>query len=102
VELLTPCTIQAAERIQSFLMKLEADLPDELRNIIGMAFKELLVNAVEWGGKPDPNRKVRIAHELKPGPGSATRYRSMREECTTSNFQPTDSVQGIRQMTIAS
>jgi two-component system, OmpR family, response regulator len=62
VELLIPCTREAAERIQSFLMKLEADLPDDLRNTIGLAFKELLLNAVEWGGKLDPNRKVRIAH----------------------------------------
>ena len=62
VELLIPCTREAAERIQSFLMKLEADLPDDLRNTIGLAFSELLLNAVEWGGKLDPNRKVRIAH----------------------------------------
>jgi CheY-like chemotaxis protein/anti-sigma regulatory factor (Ser/Thr protein kinase) len=62
VELLIPCTRDAAERLQSFLMKLEADLPDDLRNTIGLAFRELLLNAVEWGGKLDPNRKVRIAH----------------------------------------
>jgi two-component system, OmpR family, response regulator len=79
VELLIPCTRDAAERIQSFLMKLEADLPDDLRNTIGLAFRELLLNAVEWGGKLDPNRKVRIAHVRSsrmllyrvadPGPG---------------------------------
>ena len=62
VELLIPCTREAAERIQSFLMKLEADLSDDMRNTIGLAFRELLLNAVEWGGKLDPNRKVRIAH----------------------------------------
>ena len=79
VELLIPCSREAAERIQSFLMKLEADLPDDLRNTIGLAFRELLLNAVEWGGKLDPNRKVRIAHVRSsrmllyrvadPGPG---------------------------------
>jgi two-component system, OmpR family, response regulator len=79
VELLIPCTREAAERIQSFLMKLEADLPDDLRHTIGLAFRELLLNAVEWGGKLDPNRKVRIAHVRSsrmllyrvadPGPG---------------------------------
>ena len=79
VELLIPCTREAAERIQSFLMKLEGDLPDELRSSIGFAFRELLLNAVEWGGKLDPNRKVRIAHVRSsrmlmyriadPGPG---------------------------------
>jgi CheY-like chemotaxis protein len=79
VELLIPCTREAAERIPSFLIKLEADLPDDARHIIGLAFKELLLNAVEWGGKLDPNRKVRIAHlrssrillyrVADPGPG---------------------------------
>ncbi len=79
VELLIPCTREAAQRIQSFLMKLEADLPEDLRSTIGLAFKELLLNAVEWGGKLDPNRKVRIAHVRSsrmllyrvadPGPG---------------------------------
>jgi CheY-like chemotaxis protein len=79
VELLIPCTREAAERVQSFLIKLEADLSDDLRNTIGLAFRELLLNAVEWGGKLDPNRKVRIAHVRSsrmllyrvadPGPG---------------------------------
>lgn len=79
VELLIPCTREAAERIQSFLMNLEADLPRDLRNTIGLAFRELLLNAVEWGGQLDPNRKVRIAHVRSsrmllyrvadPGPG---------------------------------
>jgi CheY-like chemotaxis protein len=79
VELLIPCTRETAERIQSFLMRLEADLPDDTRNTIGAAFRELLLNAVEWGGKLDPNRKVRIAYVRSsrmllyrvadPGPG---------------------------------
>jgi CheY-like chemotaxis protein len=79
VELLVPCTRESAERVQSFLMNLEADLADDLRNTIGLAFRELLLNAVEWGGKLDPNRKVRIAHVRSsrmllyrvadPGPG---------------------------------
>ena len=62
VELLVPCQIEAAERIQSFLMGLEADLPDHVRESVGLAFHELLINAVEWGGKLDPNRRVRIAY----------------------------------------
>lgn len=66
VELLIPCTQEAAERVQSFLMKLKADLPDDLRDRIGSAFRELLLNAVEWGGKLDPNRKVRIAYVRTP------------------------------------
>jgi CheY-like chemotaxis protein/anti-sigma regulatory factor (Ser/Thr protein kinase) len=62
LELLIPCTRESAERIQSFLVKLETDLSDDLRNTIALAFRELVLNAVEWGGKLDPNRKVRIAY----------------------------------------
>ena len=79
VELLIPCTREAAERIQSFLVKLDADLPDGIRNTIALVFRELLLNAVEWGGKLDPNRRVRIAYVRSsrmllyriadPGPG---------------------------------
>jgi len=79
VELLIPCTRDAADRIQSFLIKLDADLPDDQRNMIGLAFRELLLNAVEWGGQLNPNRKVRIAYVRSsrmllyrvadPGPG---------------------------------
>ena len=79
VELLIPCTREAAERVESFLMTLGANLPNDLRNTIGLAFRELLLNAVEWGGKLDPNHKVRIAYVRSsrillyrvadPGPG---------------------------------
>jgi CheY-like chemotaxis protein/anti-sigma regulatory factor (Ser/Thr protein kinase) len=62
VELLVPCHLEVADRIQGFLMHLEADLPDKLRESVGQAFRELLMNAIEWGGKLDPNRKVRIAY----------------------------------------
>jgi CheY-like chemotaxis protein len=66
VELLIPCTREAAERIQSFMEKLDTGLPDDVRQSIAAAFRELLLNAVEWGGKLDPNRKVRIASVRSP------------------------------------
>jgi len=66
VELLIPCTREAAERIQTFIMKLEADLPEGVRETIASCFRELLLNAVEWGGQLDPNRKVRIAAVRSP------------------------------------
>ena len=66
VELLIPCTREAAERIQNFMMKLDADLPDDVRETIASCFRELLLNAVEWGGQLDPNRKVRIASVRSP------------------------------------
>ena len=66
VELLIPCTCEAARRIETFMMKLEADLPDDMRETIASCFRELLFNAVEWGGQLDPNRKVRIAAVRSP------------------------------------
>jgi CheY-like chemotaxis protein/anti-sigma regulatory factor (Ser/Thr protein kinase) len=62
VEIVVPCTRQAAEHIQSVMSHLDTDLPAELRESIGYAFRELLLNAVEWGGRLDPTRKVRIAY----------------------------------------
>jgi CheY-like chemotaxis protein/anti-sigma regulatory factor (Ser/Thr protein kinase) len=61
VELVVPCTREAAERIQTVMAQLDTSLPADLRETIGYAFRELLLNAVEWGGKLDPKRKVRIA-----------------------------------------
>ena len=43
------------------MAQLDTNLPVELRESIGFAFRELLMNAVEWGGKLDPTRKVRIS-----------------------------------------
>ncbi|MGA7155340.1 MAG: response regulator [Acidobacteriaceae bacterium] len=66
VELLSPCTHEAAKRIETFMMKLEAELPNEERESIASCFGELLTNAVEWGGQLDPNRKVRVAYVRSP------------------------------------
>jgi CheY-like chemotaxis protein/anti-sigma regulatory factor (Ser/Thr protein kinase) len=62
VELLVPCEREAADRIQGFMAHLEADLAPDVRESVGFAFRELLLNAIEWGGQLDPNRKVRIAY----------------------------------------
>jgi CheY-like chemotaxis protein/anti-sigma regulatory factor (Ser/Thr protein kinase) len=61
VELVVPCALEVANRVQPFMLQLEADLPDTIRESVGQAFRELLNNAIEWGGKLDPTRKVRIA-----------------------------------------
>jgi anti-sigma regulatory factor (Ser/Thr protein kinase) len=61
LELVAPCSIEMAERIHSFVMHLDAHLPEDVREAVAYAFRELLMNAVEWGGKLDANRKVRIS-----------------------------------------
>ena len=62
VELSVPCTREAADRLQSVMAQLDADLPEGVRESVAYAFRELLLNAVEWGGKLDPKRTVRISY----------------------------------------
>jgi CheY-like chemotaxis protein/anti-sigma regulatory factor (Ser/Thr protein kinase) len=61
VEIVAPCVIEMADRLQSFIMQLEMSLPEDVRESVAQAFRELLLNAIEWGGKLDPNRTVRIS-----------------------------------------
>jgi CheY-like chemotaxis protein/anti-sigma regulatory factor (Ser/Thr protein kinase) len=61
VELLVPCTRASAARIEDVMRHLEADLSEDVRESVSSAFRELLLNAIEWGGGLDPERKVRIA-----------------------------------------
>jgi DNA-binding response OmpR family regulator len=61
VELVVPCSHEAAERIQGVMAQLDAKLDPRMRDQLAMVFRELLMNAIEWGGRLDPNRTVRIA-----------------------------------------
>ncbi len=61
LEIIAPCALEMTDRLQSFMMHLEADLPEDVREATAQAFRELLTNAIEWGGKLDPKRKVRIS-----------------------------------------
>lgn len=62
VELLVPCERSAADRIQEFMAHLDADLAEDVRDTVGRVFRELLLNAIEWGGGLDPSRRVRISY----------------------------------------
>ena len=62
VELVVPCTREAVERIQMVMAQLDTDLAPELREQVAYAFRELMLNAVEWGGRLDPTRKVRVSY----------------------------------------
>jgi CheY-like chemotaxis protein/anti-sigma regulatory factor (Ser/Thr protein kinase) len=61
VELMVPCTRAAVGRIEAVMAHLEADLAPDVRESIAYAFRELLMNAIEWGGRLDATRQVRIA-----------------------------------------
>jgi len=61
IEFVVPCSRAAAARIEETMAHLDADLTPDVREAVAYAFRELLLNAVEWGGGLDPSRKVRIA-----------------------------------------
>jgi CheY-like chemotaxis protein len=98
VELLVPCSLEAAERLETFLGQLEMGIPDEIRNSVAQAFHELLMNAVEWGGKLNPKRKVRISflHAKRmvlyriadPGPGF--KFSDLDHAAITHGERPTE------------
>ena len=62
VELMVPCERSVVSRVQSFLMHIDVDLPPDIIEKVGYAFRELLNNAIEWGGHLDPNLKVRVSY----------------------------------------
>ena len=61
VEIVAPCTLEVGERVREFVMQLDATLPVDVRESVAQAFRELLTNAIEWGGHLDPQRMVRIS-----------------------------------------
>jgi CheY-like chemotaxis protein len=61
LELVAPCSREVADRIHDFVMQLDMGLSEDVRHAVGQAFRELLMNAVEWGGRLDPTRTVRIS-----------------------------------------
>src|SRR4030095_4868233 len=61
VELLVLCHRDGAEHVHQVVARLSADFPEDVLDSVGSAFRELVMNAVEWGGRLDPKRKVRIA-----------------------------------------
>ncbi len=60
VELRFPCEMQTASRIENFVDHLNSGLPSHVRESVRMAFHELLMNAIEWGGQLNPTSQAQI------------------------------------------
>ena len=60
VQLRVPCDLAAVPWLQKLLMQLKADLPEETREAMAYAFREMLNNAIEHGGKLDPTKHVEV------------------------------------------
>jgi len=77
------CKIEAAERTTQFIREMLADLEPQTAEDVAIAFRELLINGIEYGGKSDARKRVRasllrtsravIAHIADPGKGSRCR-----------------------------
>ncbi|HEV8485722.1 MAG TPA: response regulator [Blastocatellia bacterium] len=62
IEIRVPCDLTVVEPIQNLLTGIEGDLPKETREEIGAAFREMLNNAIEHGGKGDLSRQVTVKY----------------------------------------
>lgn len=60
VQLRVPCDLAAVPILQKLLTQLKADLPEETREAMAYAFREMLNNAIEHGGKLDPTKFVEV------------------------------------------
>jgi CheY-like chemotaxis protein len=56
------CTLEIADRLTQFFRELKVELSEQDQGRIGTAFRELLMNAVEHGGRSDPDQKVEVAY----------------------------------------
>jgi DNA-binding NarL/FixJ family response regulator len=54
------CKMEAGDRAHHFLREIEADLATQVREDVTSAFRELLFNAMEHGGKYNPRKRVRV------------------------------------------
>jgi CheY-like chemotaxis protein/anti-sigma regulatory factor (Ser/Thr protein kinase) len=60
VQLRVPCDLAAVPLLQRLLLQLKADLPENTREAMAYAFREMLNNAIEHGGKLDPTKYVEV------------------------------------------
>lgn len=59
IQVLVRCDVKTAERLVQFLNEI-AELPDQERHEVAIAFREMLLNAIEHGGHFDPDQYVEI------------------------------------------
>jgi len=60
VELRFPCEMQTAGRVENILDQLNCNLRPKVRQSVRLAFHELLMNAIEWGGQLNPELQAQI------------------------------------------
>lgn len=56
------CKLETADRLMQFFREMELDFPENERENIAAAFRELLMNAIEHGGASDPSKRVQVTY----------------------------------------
>ena len=79
VTLRARCKMETVDRLIQFLREASADLPSPVREDVTAAVRELVLNAVEHGGRADPQKRMTVSllrtaravicHVEDPGPG---------------------------------
>ena len=60
IELRVPCDPAAIDPLERMMAQLNTDIPAETRESVTYAFREMLRNAIEHGGKNDPAQSVEV------------------------------------------
>lgn len=61
LQVVARCDLRTADRLVQFIHEM-SDLPDVERDAVGVAFREMLMNAIEHGGNLDPSQHVLISY----------------------------------------
>ncbi len=61
ISIIARCEKKTADRLVQFIQEM-SDLPHHEREDVATAFREILLNAIEHGGKFDPNQYVEVAY----------------------------------------
>jgi anti-sigma regulatory factor (Ser/Thr protein kinase)/CheY-like chemotaxis protein len=61
IRIFARCDFKTADRVVQFFDEI-ADLPDPERGTVAMAFREMLINAIEHGAGLDPNQQIEISY----------------------------------------
>jgi anti-sigma regulatory factor (Ser/Thr protein kinase) len=56
------CSMVTVERLLQYGYQLKIDIPDQVRETILLSFRELLINAMEHGGRFNPSLKVDVGY----------------------------------------
>ena len=66
IELRVPCSLAALGPMERLMTQLKTDLPRATRENVTYAFREMLRNAIEHGGKNDATKNVEVGYLRSP------------------------------------